>query len=554
LLSGAAIWRSGQEGLAMGNLERLRLERLADGLLAPWVGTDRPGVSIGIVRGEQLLAHRSAGMAHVELGVPIGPETRFRIASVSKQFTCAAILLLAAEGRLSVDDDVRKYIPELADFGATITLDHLMHNTSGLRDMLEIMRFGGVDLSQPVTPDDLMAGIFRQRTLNFAPGSRYLYSNSSFLLLGRVVERVSGQRLRDFLAARLLGPAGMTMTCMVESTAELVPGLAEGYVPKADGGWARARHGFPVHGEGGLISSVADLALWHRNYVTGRVGGPALAAALMTQAAFSNGRMNHYARGLATARVRGVKTIGHGGLWPGFRTEFLRIPERDEAVIVIANNALADPYQIGQGVLAGLLEGAPGVHPVPAMPQGLERYAGRFVDRANAATVEFTLTAEGALQGNANGQLFTFRAEPDGRLAARRAAEDWTMRLAPDGDTLEVELDVGTPATYHRIAAGAAPPADLPGRYRSPEMDAVWNIIPDAASETDAMQVHVAGLLANAGPWPVEGIEGDICRIHMPNTLFRGWADARVVRDAAGRITGLLLHTGRVKQLDFVRA
>src|SRR5579863_2394595 len=163
----------------MSDLKPLLLDRRVERLLAPWRQSIGPGVTIGVVIGDDLAIHQSAGMASLELGVPIGSETTFRIASVSKQFTCAAILLLAAEGRLSVDDEVRSHLPALPDLGHRITLDHLMHNTSGIRDMLEIMRLGGVDLGQPCEPRDLLDGVCRQRGLNFTPGSRYLYSNSN---------------------------------------------------------------------------------------------------------------------------------------------------------------------------------------------------------------------------------------------------------------------------------------------------------------------------------------------------------------------------------------
>src|SRR5580692_5954968 len=155
----------------MTTLTSLRYQRITDRLLAPWQGTTGPGVAIGVVREETLALHRSAGMANIELGVPIGPGTTFRIASVSKQFTCTAILMLAAEGKLRIEDDVRDHISGFPDFGHRITLAHLMHNTSGIRDMFEIMRLGGVDLSQPCSPQDLLDSVCRQRELNFAPGT-----------------------------------------------------------------------------------------------------------------------------------------------------------------------------------------------------------------------------------------------------------------------------------------------------------------------------------------------------------------------------------------------
>ena len=178
----------------MGPLDQLLLRRRAERLLAPWRRSDGPGVTIGIVLGCELVVHESAGMASLEHQVPIGPQTTFRIASVSKQFTCAAILLLTAEGRLSLDDDIRDHIPALPDLGQRVTVAHLMHNTSGIRDMLEIMRLGGADLGQPCRPEDLLEGICRQRGLNFPPGSRYLYSNSNFMLLGRISNSAAASR------------------------------------------------------------------------------------------------------------------------------------------------------------------------------------------------------------------------------------------------------------------------------------------------------------------------------------------------------------------------
>ncbi|MBX6744897.1 MAG: beta-lactamase family protein, partial [Acetobacteraceae bacterium] len=202
----------------MTDLDLLALRRHARRLLVPWDAPATPGCTLGLVRDGALVLQESAGLASLELGVPIGAETCFRIASVSKQFTCSAILLLAEEGKLSIGDDIRAHLPEMPDFGVRITLDHLMRNCSGLRDMLELMRMGGADLAQPCTAEDLLAAIRRQRSLNFAPGSRFLYSNTNFFLLGRVVEAVSGESLGEFLARRIFTPLGMTRTRHTPST------------------------------------------------------------------------------------------------------------------------------------------------------------------------------------------------------------------------------------------------------------------------------------------------------------------------------------------------
>jgi D-aminopeptidase len=533
--------------MPMSDLDQLLLRRQVERLLAPWQRADGPGVTLGVVLGRELVVHENAGMASLELGVPIGPQTTFRIASVSKQFTCAAILLLAAEGRLAIQDDVRSYIPALPDLGHRITLAHLMHNTSGIRDMLEIMRLGGADLGQPCQPEDLLNSVCRQRGLNFIPGSRYLYSNSNFMLLGRIVELVSGHSLRDFLDQRIFAPLGMNATRHVERTTEVVANLATGYFPAAGGGWMRAQHNFPMHGEGGLVSCVTDLALWHAHFASPRVGGTALADKLATMTPFNNGLPNTYARGLRIKTHRGVNTIGHDGLWPGYRTSFVRIPDHDAAAICISNDATADPHDLAFRIIDALVEGKPGVHAVPPMPV-IDRLPGRYLNRDSGATVDVAVDDSGGVTASTHGAAFATVPTGDGGLATSRGSADFTMRPTADGG-LAVERDAGMHETLQRVAPGAHLPADLPGRFRNADIAAAWTI---AATET-GMSLRVAGPLLAAGPWEVEPIEGDFVRIISPMTLFRAWLDVRVLRDAAGRITGLHADGARVKHLVFER-
>jgi CubicO group peptidase (beta-lactamase class C family) len=506
-------------------------------------------VTIGVVREDVLVLHRAAGMANIELGVPIGPGTTFRIASVSKQFTCAAILMLVADGRLRVDDDVRDYITGFPDLGHRITLAHLMHNTSGIRDMLEIMRLGGADLGQPCRAEDLLDGVCRQRALNFAPGTRYLYSNSNFMLLGRIVEQVSSESLAAFLDRRIFAPLGMTMTRHTPRTSELVPGLATGYFP-APGGWRRAGHNFPLHGEGGLVSSVEDLALWHAQFGLPRHHGDALAAALTTMTPFANGTPNTYARGLRLETYRGVRTVGHGGLWPGFKTAFVRLPDPRAAVICISNDATADPHDLAFRVVDVLIEGAPGVHPVPPMPQWADAadLTGCYLDHDTGATVDVGRDAKDRVTASVNGVATSLVPAADGRLATSRGSGDFTMCF--DGESIEVERDAGIRETLRRVSPGARLPGDLPGCYANPDTAATWTI-----KATDAgAELRVSGpLLLASVAWEIESVEGDYIRIYTPLTLYRGWLDTRVVRDAAGRITGLHVDGGRVKGLVFAR-
>jgi len=531
----------------MTSLARLALargvQRLLDGVHNN--PGSNPGAAIGVVLAGELVVHRCAGLASLELGVPIGPETSFRVASVTKQFTCAAVLMLAAEGRLRLEDDVRAHLPEFPDMGAPVTVAHLLHNSSGVRDMLGIMRQGGADLGQPVRLDELMAGILRQRTLNFEPGSRFLYSNSNFLLLGRIAERVSGEPLRAFLDRRVFVPAGMSRTHLVEQVGEVVPGLATGYF-RRDGAWMRAPHAFPLHGEGGLVSCVEDLALWSRWLDA----NPDLADALATQAPFSNGAVNLYARGQVVRDYRGVRTVGHGGLWPGYRTEFLRAPAEDITVIVIANRADADPNLLAHQVLDLLLDARPGAAPAPARadPAVARLLAGRWLDPATAATLDVAVAPDGATTFTTYGLSFEPSALLDGRLGTVRGMGSFALRPV-DADTIEVELDAGYVAAFLRVPPGATLPDGLAGSYRNDEMDATWTIEADA----DGLQVVVRGPVTRGGPWRIEPVAGDVVRIHTPDLLFPSWLDVQALRNEVGAVTGLMANGGRVRGVLYRR-
>lgn len=528
------------------DLDRTLLERRVTRLLLPWKNKAGPGVTLGIVQNGHLVLHRSAGLASVEQDVPIGPETRFRIASVSKQFTCAAVLMLDQEGRLRLDDPVTRHLTDLPEQG--VTVEHLMHNTSGIRDMLEILRQGGADLGTPVSTEALTDGIRRQRRLNFAPGTRFLYSNSNFLLLGLIVERLTGETLAAFLERRIFAPLGMSATQHTPDVSVAIPGLATGYLPHP-AGWMRAPHALPLGGEGGLVSSVTDLALWDRNLNTGRVGGDWLAPALARQTPFLNGTENRYARGQIVRDYRGHGTISHGGLWPGFKTEFLRVPVLDTTVIAIANAGNADPGLLAQQVLDVLLEAVPGTEPlVPVPPPAvLASLAGRYLDRDTGATLDIGINAGGQPTLATNGLVVTATPLPDNLLASPRSSSVFAVQ-AQGTDAVEVEQDAGHRSVWHRVKPGATLPDGLAGTYRSDEMAARWTV---GISHGIAV-VDVQGPVVAGGPWTVEPVEDDVFRVLVPGTLFQAWLDVRVLRDDAG-ITGLDVSGARARHVRYLR-
>ncbi len=551
-------------------LAGLSLRRRVRGLLRPFEGAG-PGITVGVSRGGEVVLHESAGMASVELGVPVGPETCFRIASVSKQFTCLAVLMLAQEGRLSVEDPVGLHLPELPEWGGRVTLDQLMHNTGGVRDMLEVLRQGGGDLGLACTAPQLLAGVLRQRALNFEPGTALIYSNAGFLLLGLVVERVAGRPLAAVLRERVFEPLGMTRTAHVPDTREPVPGLATGYLPRRAGGgddgspgeaeaggFLRAPHALPLGGEGGLVSGVEDLLLWERNLP--RPGAEPLVAAeavrgLAATHRFPDGSESPYARGLLVRAHRGVRTQAHGGLWPGYRTEFLRAPEAELAVVAISNHGGSDPTRLAHQVLDLLLEGRPGVHPVAALPDAsaLAAMSGRWLDRERGTTLDVSVGPDGAPVLTQAGvasraEAAEAPAEP-GAVELRRGAVVLRVRaLGPDA--LEARMEAGRRAVLARVAPGAALPEGLAGPYRSAEMAAEWRFEDGA----EGMTVAVDGPLVRGARWTVEAVEGDDVRVWVPGVLMRGWMDVRVRRDASGAVAGLVVNTGRLRGVAWERA
>lgn len=299
-----------------------------------------PGCAVGLTRDDSLILTRNYGLADVAHRTPIRADTRFYLASLSKQFTAMSIVLLAEDGRLSLDDSVRRWIPEVPSFGAPITLRELLQHTSGLRDYYTLLGVSGWPTDGQLTETQFLDLVAHQRSLNFRPGDEFLYSNTGYALLAIVVQRASGKSLRDFAAERIFQPLGMTDTEFRDDHRLLVQDAAVGY--EAAGGKLReSEWNSDVVGDGGVFSTVGDLAKWDANFTSGRVGG-AEGVALLQQP----GRLNdlapvQYGFGLAIGRLGGLKTISHSGSYGGFRSTYLRFPERNASVITLCNTTAA---------------------------------------------------------------------------------------------------------------------------------------------------------------------------------------------------------------------
>ncbi len=311
-----------------------------DAIFAQWDRLDSPGCAVSVIDDGEVIYARGYGSAQLEYQVPITPNTVFHVASVSKQFAAFALALLETQGKLDLDDDVRKYIPEVPDFGATITLRHLLNHTSGLRDQWSLLSLAGWADDDVITHQDVMRVVASQRELNFPPGDRELYSNTGYTLVAEVVRRVTGRTLRQFAESEMFEPLEMTRTHFHDDHTEVVPGRAYSFQPTADGGWDHGVLSFSVVGATSLFTTVMDLARWQENLDYGDVGGMETVEKMFVRGVLNDGTALDYALGIVHGTYRGVRTTSHSGGDAGFRSYLVRFPEQQLSVAVLANAPL----------------------------------------------------------------------------------------------------------------------------------------------------------------------------------------------------------------------
>jgi len=316
-----------------------------DKIFKQWDTADSPGCSIAIIRDGKIIYAHGYGMANLDYTIPNTPETVFRIGSTSKQFTAACIQILHARGRLSLDDDIREYFPEMPEYEWRVTVRHLIYHTSGIRDYLTLQYLAGVDDEANSSPEDVVELLSRQKELNFKPGDEFLYSNSGYLLLGEIVRRVSGKTLAQFAKENIFDPLGMKNTHFHYDNTVIVRNRATGY--------AAAKNGFRVNetinecvGDGAVFTTVEDLFLWDQNFYENTLDIPGLMRSLEQTGVLNDGANLKYAYGLNVRKYRGLRMVSHGGSFVGFRADMVRFPEKRFTVICLANLSSINPSSL----------------------------------------------------------------------------------------------------------------------------------------------------------------------------------------------------------------
>lgn len=327
--------------------EEIRL----DGVFSDWNRSDCPGCSVAVIRDGATIYSAGFGMADLEHGVPLQPDSVFYIGSVSKQFVAFTIFLLEEDGKLSLDDDIREYLPDFPSYGQAITLRHLLHHTSGLRDYLELWLLSGRDYLDKVPIEAAYELVKSQKALNFVPGARQLYSNSCYLLFPLIVEKVTGQKFKDFAQQRIFEPLGMTSTHFHDDNTHLIPGRAFAYRQNGDGTFGNLHMRFDLVGSGGLYSTVEDLAKWDANFYNNQLGGgKPLIDRMHLNGRLSDGSEIPYAAALVNGDYRGLRTVSHSGALGGYRAQLMRFPEERFSVVVLCNLETSDPTTLAYRV------------------------------------------------------------------------------------------------------------------------------------------------------------------------------------------------------------
>lgn len=315
-----------------------------DEIFADVAAPGSPGCALAVARNGKSIYEKGYGLANIEENVSITPQTVFDIGSTSKQFTAASILLLEKQGKLSIHDDIRKYVPEIPDYGGKITILHLLNHTSGLRDYLTLFELAGINTDSVTTDEDALEIIANQKALNFEPGSEWLYSNSGFFLLSVIVKRVSGKTLAQFAAENIFTPLEMKNTVYRGDHTQVVANRALAYDEKEkEHGYSLNVSYFEQTGDGAVHTSVGDLLKWDENLYSGQIGGKDFLAELQEPGKLNNGKTLKYAKGLMVGNYRGLPMVEHGGSWGGYRAQLLRFPEQHFSVVCLCNVGNAGP-------------------------------------------------------------------------------------------------------------------------------------------------------------------------------------------------------------------
>lgn len=513
-----------------------------DSIFQRWNSTATPGCAVGVdQRGTTILA-RGYGMADLEQGTRNTGATIFEAGSVSKQFTVAAVLLLVREGKLSLDDDVRKYVPELPEYEAPITLRHLIHHTSGLRDWGVVVAAAGWPRTSRVhTHAHVLDVLSRQRSLNYLPGAEYSYTNSGYNLLAIIVERVSGKQFSEFSRERIFEPLGMHNTQWRDDFTRIVPGRSVAYAPGSYGAFRILMPFENVHGNGGLLTTVGDLLIWNRNLESGAVGGEFLLREIHRRGRLNDGREIAYAGGLRITNYKGVREVSHSGSTAGYRAFLTRFPEHGVSVAVLCNVANNDAgtlaHRTAEVLLGNVVAGFREPQPAHIPAEILVARTGLFRNLRTGEPLRLEIRG-GRIQMNRRAELIPL-SESLFRVGAGSDRLEFLSAEANRPTGLRLLTEDGDAIEFERVAEFIPSPDQLreyQGEYYSDEAEASYRVAISSGTLELRRRPDVVITLSPAYQ--------DVF------TTTSGWI-VQFTRGPGGHVDGMIFGMSRVRELRF---
>ena len=534
--------------------------RQVDKVFEKWDKPESPGCALGVYKDGQIVYKRGYGMADLNDDVPITPATVFHVASMSKQFTAASIVLLAQQGKLSLDDDVHNYIPELPDFGQRITIRHLVYHTSGLRDQWSLLGLAGWRYSLDlITDDDVMSVMTRQKDLNFKPGDRHVYCNTGYTLMGLVVKRVSGMSLREFTTKNIFEPLGMTQTHFRDDHAEIIKHDALGYEQDGkDKPFRMSLTNFDTVGATSLHTTVEDLQLWDENFYHPHVGGAAFLQQMLERGKLNNGEQLDYAFGLVVSKYKGLPTVDHGGADAGYRSDLIRFPDQHFSAAVLCNSADANP--------TGLVRQVADIFLAKDLKVPDTTSAKDSVKSSPASLTAEQMAALAGIYWNHENDGFERVLLKDGKLHIDLGGDEvHPLKPASEAHFHVGGVPWGDQVDIHFVPATAEKPRRLEqsfGGGKSDSFEAASPFVP-----TGPELAEYAGAFVSEEIDPLYRIivqEGNLTLARLKNKndtlrpavrdVFTGdIGTVRFTRDANQHISGFILNAGRIQNFRFSR-
>lgn len=466
-----------------------------DKFFSPWDKDDSPGCALGIFESGKIVYKRGYGIANLESGTPISSQSVFRIGSTSKQFTAMCILLLEEEGRLSVDDTLDKHFPEMPGYAGSITIRHLIHHTSGIRDYLTLMRLAGARGDDYYTDPEVVDLLARQKELNFEPGAEFLYSNSGYFLLSQIVKRVTGESMRFYAENRIFKPLGMNSTHFHDDHTEIVVNRAAGYARRREGGFQLSMTTLDMIGDGGVFTTIDDLLLWDLNFYDNRLGERRgeLIEKMITPGRLNTGESTGYAFGLNVSDYKGIEMISHSGGFVGFRADMIRFPEQKLSVVVLANLGVINPSLLTRRVADLYLsekfripeekeESGPEPEFITLPPEELEAKTGDYYHEASQDFMSINLRND-RLQARSDRLSFIVRPVSQTRFLSVGSPVDLVFEFEKEEDSRPSRVSIKRGEdlrTYIRVRQEILSDEQLKafvGDYYSQELDVSYRIV-----------------------------------------------------------------------------